>query len=206
MSQATTYENWDWFTPQQDQDIALLQQWGFIPGIKDFLVLRQVHALEHATVWMLSSLEKTKSSINSRSNDNENIGGLSTEKGFFLYGDINLAHLRQAVNLALTRLQRGEWELALHPRCGTNASVATLLTTGMILTTHLMLPREPIGQLLGMGLATVTATYLAPELGMAVQKYITTAIPFNLKISKIAKTIDMWGNQAYFVGLQWQTS
>ena len=76
----------------------------------------------------------------------------------------------------------------------------------MILTTHLMLPREPIGQLVGIGLATATATYLAPDIGTVVQKYITTAIPFNLKILEIAKTIDMWGNQAYFVGLQWQTS
>ncbi len=206
MSQATVYDNWDWFTPQKDQDSALLQQWGFIPGIKDLLVLRQVHALEHATVWILSNLEETKASINSRSDDNENIGGLSTEKGFFLYGDINLAHLKKAVHLALTRLKRGEWDLAVHPRCGTNASVAALLTTGMILTTYLMLPREPIGQLVGIGLATATATYLAPDIGMVVQKYITTAIPFNLKILEIAKTIDMWGNQAYFVGLQWQTS
>lgn len=206
MSQATTYNDWNWFTPQKDQDSELLQQWGFIPGIKDLLVLRQVHALEHATVWMLSNLGTTKASISSSSDDNQNIGGLSTEKGFFLYGDINLAQLRKAVHLALTRIKRGEWDLALHPRCGTNTSVAALLTTGMILTTHLALPREPLGQLLGIGLATAAATYIAPDMGMVVQKYITTAIPFNLKISEIAKTIDMWGNQAYFVGLQWQTS
>lgn len=206
MSQATIYDSWDWFTPQKDQDSELLQQWGFLPGIKDLLVLRQVHALEHATVWMLSNLEEARNSPNSFRDQNENIGGLSTEKGFFLYGDINLDQLRKAVHMALTRLKTGEWDLAIHPRCGTNTSVAALLTTGMILTTHLVLPREPIGQLVGMGLATATANYLAPEIGMMVQKYVTTAIPFNLKILEIAKSIDMWGNQAYFVGLKWQSS
>ena len=203
MSQATIYDSWDWFAPQKDQDSELLQQWGFIPGIKDLLVLRQVHALEHATVWMLSNLGQAGNSLR---DSNENIGGLSTEKGFFLYGDINLDQLKKAVHMALTRLKTGEWDLAIHPRCGTNASVAALLTTGMILTTHLVLPREPIGQLVGMGLATATANYFAPEIGMMVQKYVTTAIPFNLKILEIAKSIDMWGNRAYFVGLKWQTS
>ena len=206
MSQATIYDSWDWFTPQKDQDSELLQQWGFLPGIKDLLVLRQVHALEHATVWMLSNLGEVRNNRNSFRDQNENIGGLSTEKGFFLYGDINLDQLRKAVHMALTRLKTGEWDLAIHPRCGTNTSVAALLTIGMILTTHLVLPREPIGQLVGMGLATATANYLAPEIGMMVQKYVTTAIPFNLKILEIAKSIDMWGNQAYFVGLKWQSS
>lgn len=206
MSQATIYDSWDWFSPQKDQDSELLQQWGFIPGIKDLLVLRQVHALEHATVWMLGNLGKARPSTNYGSGDNENIGGLSTEKGFFLYGDIDLDQLKRAVHLALARLQKGEWDLAIHPRCGTNTSVAALLTTGMILTTHLILPREPIGQLVGMGLATATANYFSNDIGMMVQKYVTTAIPFNLKILEIAKSIDMWGNRAYFVGLKWQTS
>ena len=200
MSDTTSHDSWDWFYPRQTQDSEILQQLGFIPGFKDFLMLRQVHALEHATVWILSSLGQSQNS----SQDNETLGGLSTEKGFFLYGDINSAKLKQAVRIALTRLKRGDWDLALHPRCGTNSSVAIALTTGMVLTTHLMLPREPIGQLLGMGLATMTATYLAPEVGMSVQKYITTAIPFNLKIGEIAKTVDRWGRSAHFVRLQWQ--
>ncbi|MDJ0536175.1 MAG: DUF6391 domain-containing protein [Xenococcaceae cyanobacterium MO_207.B15] len=200
MSDATNCNSWDWFYPRQTQDSELLQQLGFIPGLKDFLMLRQVHALEHATVWVLSSLDKSKTPTE----DNETIGGLSTEKGFFLYGDINPLKLRQAVRIALTRLQRGDWDLALHPRCGTNSSVAIALTTGMVVTTHLLLPREPIGQLLGMSLATMTASYFAPEIGMSVQKYITTAIPFNLKIEEIAQTVDTWGRSAHFVRLQWQ--
>ena len=198
MSDVTLDYNSDWLVPQKNHDSELLQQWGFLPGIKEFLMLRQVHALEHATVWVLSSLKHHKSQ------DDETIGGLSTEQGFFLYGKINPLQIKEAVKLALNRLQRGEWNLALHHRCGTNTSVATLLTTGMIVTTHLMLPKEPITQLLGMGFAGITASYFAPDIGMSVQKYLTTAIPFNLQIKDITQTVDRWGRPAIFIGLRWQ--
>ena len=206
----TTYgnvDNFDFFYPNPDLDSELLQQLGFIPGLKEFLILRQVHALEHATVWVLSNLDnaiKNRTSFDSLSQDNQTIGGLSTEKGFYLYGEINPFKLKRAVNLALTRLKQGEWNLALHPRCGTNSSVAMILTAGMALTAHLLLPRQPIEQLLGLGLATTAANYLAPDIGMSVQRYITTAIPFNLKVRDITKAVDAKGRSGYFVRLQWK--
>ena len=190
-----------------NQDAELIAQFGFIPGLKEFLVVRQVHALEHATVWMLSDLinaKQAKLATSYLSADNETIGGLSTEKGFYLYGEIDPSKLRIAVNRALTRLQQGEWNLALHPRCGTNSSVAAMLIASMAMMTHLSLPKEPIHQLMGMGLATLTANYLAPELGIYVQKYITTAIPFNLQLQNITKITDKLGNSGYFVRLRWQ--
>ncbi|MCC0177562.1 hypothetical protein I4641_11290 [Waterburya agarophytonicola K14] len=189
-----------------DRDSQLINQLGFIPGLKEFLMIRQVHALEHATVWMLSDitgLSKAKLSTSYLSADNENIGGLSTEKGFYIYGDINSLRLTRAVKSALTRLQKGEWNLALHPRCGTNSSVAMLLTAGMAMTAHLTLPRSPVHQFMGMGLATLAANYLAPDLGIYVQKYITTSIPFNLELKKITKIIDKSGDCSYFVRLDW---
>lgn len=194
------------FYPSPNQDQQLIEQLGFIPGLKEILILRQVHALEHATVWVLSNWDNIHdASSSSPPKDNETLGGLSTEQGFYLYGEINALRLKRAVNLALIRLQRGEWNLALHPRCGTNSSVAMLLTAGMAITAHFLLPREPIGQLLGLGLATTAATQLAPDIGMSVQKYITTAIPFNLKVEKIIKTKDFWGTAGYFVQLKWQS-
>ena len=192
-----------------DRDTELIRQLGFIPGLKEFLIIRQIHALEHATVWMLSDLvnaKQAKFSTSYLSTDNETIGGLSTEKGFYLYGEIDPSKLRIAVNRALTRLQQGEWNLALHPRCGTNSSVAAMLITSMAIMAHLSLPKEPIHQLMGMGLATLTANYLAPELGLYVQKYITTAIPFNLQLEKITKITDKSGNFGYFVRLNWVTN
>lgn len=194
-----------YFHPHHDTEI--LEQFGFIPGLKEFLIIRQVHALEHATVWMLSDgvNQKTKlpTSTSYLSADNETIGGLSTEDGFYLYGEINPLKLRKAVNLALVRLQLGEANLALHPRCGTNSSVAAMLTVGMAMTAHFALPRSPVHQIMGMGLAALTANYLAPDLGIYVQKYITTAIPFNLKLQKISKITDKSGKSGYFVKLKW---
>ena len=192
------------YNPRQDAE--LLEQFGFIPGLKEFLLIRQVHALEHATVWMLSdgiNSKRSKLVTGYLSADNETIGGLSTEKGFYLYGDINPFKLRKAVNSALARLQQGEDHLALHPRCGTNSSVAAMLTAGMAITAHLSLPRSPFHQIMGMGLATLTANYLAPDIGIYVQKYVTTAIPFNLKLQKITKITDKSGNSGYFVRLKW---
>ena len=204
-AESVNFGNFNFFQPQSDRDSQLLEQLGFLPGLKEILMLRQVHALEHATVWMLSDLEqKRQSSEASIHADNETIGGMSTEKGFYLYGEINPLKLKRAVCLALNRLKQGEWDLALHPRCGTNVSVSMLLTTGAILTTYLLLPREPLGQLLGLGFSTTVANWLAPEIGMSVQKYLTTAIPFNLKIREIAETVDNLGRPAHFVSLQWQ--
>ena len=202
MSDVTFNYNGNWFVPRDKQDSELLQQYGFIPGFKELLMLRQVHALEHATIWMLGSLKNHQSFGDT--NDDTNIGRLSTERGFFLYGKVNPLQLKKAVKIALTRLQRGEWNLALHPRCGTNASVETLLTTGMILSTHLALPKEPIAQLLGLSVAGLAASCIAPEIGMSAQKYLTTAIPFNLQIQEIDKTIDRWGRPAHFIHLKWQ--
>ncbi|MEL6439670.1 MAG: DUF6391 domain-containing protein [Cyanobacteria bacterium J06621_8] len=188
------------------QDAELLEQYGFLPGLKEFLLIRQVHALEHATVWMLSNNitpQRRKLSTSYLSVDNETIGGLSTERGFYIYGDFNPLDLKKAVGLALIRLQQGEWNLALHPRCGTNSSVTAILTAGMTLAAHLSLPRSPVPQIFGIGLAAMAAHLLAPDVGIYVQKYVTTAIPFNIKPEKISRVTDKSGNSGYFVKVKW---
>lgn len=197
----------DWLAPHPAQDSDLLKQIGFIPGLKEFLMLRQVHALEHASVWVLCEMQQRRQlqSANITTQlDNETLGGLSTEHGFYLYGQINLLDLQRAVREALQRLKQGEWQLAVHPRCGTNLSVAMLLTAGLVISAHLLLPRGPIEQLIGLGLATSTAVHLAPDVGMSVQKYLTTSIPFNLEVVEISSTQDMWRYPAYFVRVHWQ--
>ncbi|NJK47386.1 hypothetical protein HC931_03570 [Candidatus Gracilibacteria bacterium] len=198
----------DIFKPQAIWDSELLKQLGFIPGLKELLMLRQVHALEHATVWMLSEKDRPISPQtlleNSYPQDNDLLGGLSTDRGFYLYGQVDSLDLHRAVRMALRKLKAGEWNLAIHPRCGTNLSVNMFLTAGFALGTHLLLPRGPIEQLIGLGLSTVVATQLAPDLGMLAQKYLTTAIPFNLELAEISITKDVWGRSAYFVSLRWQ--
>jgi Domain of unknown function (DUF6391) len=197
----------DIFKPQATWDSEILKQLGFIPGLKELLMLRQVHALEHATVWMLSEKDRpTNPQIieDFYPQDNDLLGGLSTDQGFYLYGQVNSVDLQKAVRMALRKLKAGEWNLAIHPRCGTNLSVNMFLTAGLALGAHLLLPRGPIEQLVGLGLSTVLATQLSPDLGMLAQKYLTTAIPFNLELAEITTTKDVWGRSAYFVRLQWQ--
>lgn len=187
------------FSPHATQDSDFLQQLEFIPGLKEILTIRQVHALEHATVWVLSELAN---SGNSTSYD-ESIGGMSTPQGFYLYGSVNPSQLDQAVEVALQRITSGEWNLAVHPRCGTNLSVAMTLTLGLALGINALLPRKPIEQLLGFGIAATAATQVAPELGNLAQKYLTTAIPFNLRVINISVTQDLWGRPAHFVQVSW---
>ncbi|MDB9315216.1 DUF6391 domain-containing protein [Spirulina sp. CS-785/01] len=187
------------FSPTPTQDTDLLQQLPFLPGLQELLLLRQVHGLEHATVWILDEMSKTQN----RPTDSDLLGGLSTEQGFYLYGEVNPLHLQKAVPEALQRLQNGEWNLALHPRCGTNMSVALLLTTGLALGTSFLLPRTPFEQLLGIGLAGFMANQLAPDMGNLTQRFITTAIPYNVAIQKISRTTDFWGRPASFIQVSW---
>jgi len=156
------------FHPQQDSD--LLQQLEFVPGLLEVLKLRQVHALEHATVWVLSETQGQR--------DNEALGGLSLPEGFFLYGPVERESLQRAAPQALQRLQQGEWELAIHPRCGTNLSVQLLLAAGCAVGAAALLPKDPFSQLFSFGLATAATATLAPELGPWAQRYLTTAIPY----------------------------
>ena len=187
---------------QNQQDAELIRQLPFVPGLKEFLMLRQVHALEHATVWVLS--ESNWEQSNQHPADNELLGGLSTDKGFYLYGQVSQADLRYAVGVALQRLTNGDGDLAVHPRCGTNLSVGMLLAVGLFAGIHLLLPRGPIEQVLGLGIAATTAAQLTPELGTLAQRYITTAIPFNLVVERITLTRDVWGKTANFVQVRWR--
>jgi Domain of unknown function (DUF6391) len=190
-----------WLSPTLDPwptwDSELRRQVGFVPGLSELLLLRQVHALEHATVWVLGG------QVPSSPTDDNRFGGMSTERGFYLYGEVSTADLSRAVGQALRRITSGEWQLAVHPRCGTNLSVGMVLAAGLALGTSVVLPRGPIEQLLGLGMATMTAAQLAPDLGQWVQQYVTTAIPFNLRVRDITLTQDDLGRSAHFVAVQW---
>ena len=119
---------------------------------------------------------------------------------------MNISNLRRAVTLALHRLTNGEWDLAVHPRCGTNLSVAMLLAAGLAVGVNLMLPFRPVEQLIGLGLAATTASEIAPDLGLIAQRYITTAIPFNLAVENITISRDVWGRQGHFIKVAWRES
>lgn len=189
------------------QDATFLQQFGFIPGLKEIVMLRQVHALEHATVWVLSGVRSHQNRTkNPQPADNELLGGMSTDQGFYLYGQVDTGELKRAVHAALHRIVAGEWDLAVHPRCGTNLSVGMVLTAGLAVGMSAILPRDPVGQMVGVGIAAVAAAQLTPDLGGLAQRYVTTAIPFNLAIASIAPVPDPFGRPAHFVRVKWVES
>jgi hypothetical protein len=189
------------FAPAPTQDADFLRQLSFVPGLKELLTVRQVHALEHATVWVLSEAAGAAAE-----NAGDRLGGMSTETGFYIYGAVETEQLRRAAQTALHRLVGGDWDLAVHPRCGTNLSVGILLTAGLLMGAQLVLPKDPLGQILGLGLAATAAAGVAPDAGQIAQRYLTTAIPFNLAIQSVENQGDRWGQPTHFVRVAWVES
>src|SRR5919108_4057478 len=87
-----------------------------ILNLPPYLATRRNHALEHATLKILEGKYKYK-----------NLAGHSNPTGFFLFGDIAIADIRNAMDEAMSRLRAGERELAIHPGCGTNVATSMVL-------------------------------------------------------------------------------
>ncbi len=122
---------------------------------------RQNHALEHATITILSTY-LPELSVSARSNSS----------GFTIFGDVDLGQLRRALNEALARLQAGEAELAIHPNCGTNIAVGiSLFTLGAVLS---MTSRRASVRMASTAFSSIAGFAVARPLGQWVQKYITT--------------------------------
>ncbi|MBE9030407.1 hypothetical protein IQ266_11755 [filamentous cyanobacterium LEGE 11480] len=189
--------------PSPTQDADLLHQLAFVPGLKEILLVRQAHALEHATVWILGGTPKS-TAYRTITQDDDRYGGLSTAEGFYLFGEVDTDVLHHAVHKALHRLVTGEWHLAVHPRCGTSFAVNMTLSAGMAMGSHFMLPKDPFSQFLGLGAAITLASHLSPTIGEWMQSTVTTAIPFNLKIESVAPRGQMQGKMAHFVRVGWR--
>ena len=135
---------------------------------------RRNHALEHATIHILSARFPGRA-----------MAGHSNPTGFFLIGDLPVEDVRSAVSEALARLQNGESQLAIHAGCGTNYAVtgalaALLAIIGLSGTknTRQRLDRFPL-----LMLFSILAFMFGQPLGMALQKQVTTqADPLGLSI------------------------
>lgn len=122
---------------------------------------RQNHALEHATVTILSGMIPDLS-ISARSNSD----------GFIIFGDLDLGLLRRAADEALQRLQAGEAELAIHPNCGTNIAVGiSMVTVG----TMLGMASSQVRTRVASAVASTFAGWMAARpVGEYVQRHFTT--------------------------------
>ena len=123
--------------------------------------IRQNHALEHATITILSRLIPTLS-----------VSARSSSEGFIIFGDVDLGLLRQALDEALRRLQDGEAELAIHPNCGTNLAVGvSLITIGTLLG---MASSQTRTRVTTAAVSSLAGWMAARPLGEYVQRHFTT--------------------------------
>ncbi len=143
--------------------------------------IRRNHGLEHATLHVLAEKHLRFS-----------LAGHSDAEGFWLIGDVPTEDLEKAVTVALSRLQAGEAELAVHPNCGTNfvasgfiagmAAWLGMLGAGRSLRSKL----ERIPMVISL---TTLALFFAQPVGLMLQARVTTSgQPGNLRVTKISRT------------------
>lgn len=125
--------------------------------------VRRNHALEHATMHLLP-----------RYRPGVQLVARSGLDGFYVYGDVDRQTLESAAQEALARLQAGEAELAVHPRCGTNLATAGLLGGLASFLVMLKRDRSPWDKLPQVLLVSMAAVVLAQPLGLFLQRWVTT--------------------------------
>ncbi len=126
--------------------------------------VRQNHALEHATILLLT-----------QRNPRAVLRGRSTARGFYVHGEVTEEDLLECADEALQRLRNGEPEMAIHPRCGTNLAVAGMMAgLSSVLVGEIPPRRNRYSRAI---LASLVSLFLAPPVGMYVQKRFTTQTP-----------------------------
>lgn len=143
---------------------------------------RRNHALEHATIHILSARFPDRP-----------IAGYSTHTGFFLLGNLPTEQVCEAAVEALSRLQNGEHHLAIHEGCGTNYAVvgglaALFAFLGFSGTKN---SRERMDRLPIVMLLSILAFIIGRPLGPALQKSVTTqADPAGLSLREVYRLSD----------------
>lgn len=126
--------------------------------------LRRNHAVEHATMHVLS-----------RRQPYLNVIGRTTLDGFYVYGKVDTRALANAAAEGLARLQAGEAELAVHPRCGTNLAVAGFLAgLAAFMVMAVGRSRSRLSKFPAFIFATTLAVIVSQPLGLLVQERVTT--------------------------------
>lgn len=146
-----------------------------------FFKVRRNHALEHATLQVMA--EK---------NPRLRAAGYSDPQGFWLMGNLETSEVETSVHEALSRLQGGEHNLAIHPNCGTN-----MVATGFLAGSFAWLGMLGAGRSwrdraerwpLIVSLVTL-AMILSQPVGPYLQAHVTTAAATHgAEIMKITKT------------------
>ncbi len=140
---------------------------------------RRNHALEHATIHLLSRRVRGLS-----------MAGRSDPNGFVLFGDAPTESIEQAASDALQRMKRGEHQLAVHPNCGTNLVTAGVLTTlSAYIGTRGMKKGMNPDRAAGLMTLMMLSLLAAQPLGMSLQKHFTTeGEPGDLEVVSVERS------------------
>ena len=135
------------------------------------------HGLEHGTISLiLSGLQH-----------HQPMAGYSIPGGFFVVGDVTTDQVKDCSREALSRMQRGEEELAVSPFCGTNIVVTAMLTSLSSVIGYTLGGRG----LRGLNRAfsnSALAIVAAQPLGRSVQRrYTTSADVASMRIESITR-------------------
>ena len=149
-----------------------------ILDIRPISRMRRNHGLEHATIHILS-----------KKYPNVHMGGMSTPRGFTIFGDVPTEAVAEAAIEALKSLRAGQADLAMHPNCGTNFAIAGLMagTAAWLGTLGAGKKfRQKVERLPLMVLLATAALILTRPLGPLVQKQITTTgDPQGLELERV---------------------
>jgi hypothetical protein len=127
--------------------------------------LRQHHAIEHASITVLSKLMPTAHLV-----------ARSDLVGFIVYGNVDSQLLREATEQGLSRLQAGESSLAVHPNCGTNLVAAGMLSgVAALLAGSAGHDRSWMDRLPSAVLGATLGLILAQPFGRWLQQNVTTS-------------------------------
>jgi hypothetical protein len=149
-------------------------------SILDFppvLKTRRNHALEHATIHMLSQKYPRR-----------RFAGHSNPTGFVVFGNASIEDIADAAVEALSRLRAGQSGLAIHPGCGTNYLISGLVggTIAWLAMSGAKSWRSRLWRLPFVVLFSVFGSILAQPLGPLAQARLTTQPdPGNLEIVEV---------------------
>jgi hypothetical protein len=140
--------------------------------------LRRNHAVEHATMHILARRQSYLNAVARTALD-----------GFYVYGKVDTKALADAAAEGLARLQAGEAELAVHPRCGTNLAVAGFMAgLATFLTMATSRSRSRLSKFPAFILAATFAVMASQPLGLLVQERFTTSPDvIGLRIKSVAQ-------------------
>ncbi len=159
--------------------------WSAVLSFPPIARVRRNHALEHATIQVLSKRDTTR-----------RLAGRSSFHGFYLYGDVATKQVLEAAQEGLQRLRTGQRELAIHPSCGSNyvvagavAGMGAFAALGGFFGHRQEGLRDRVARLpLAWAVATM-GVILSRPLGAALQAYVTTdADVGDLRIHSVIRT------------------